>query len=96
MWPMDSIMVMVFYRLQKEMRQSLNNFINRAILLITNWRRKIMFTRHNANSLGELARKATQAAQVHGTDCEIDVDGQTIQIWKNDNVVGEIVLEEQE
>lgn len=55
-----------------------------------------MFTRHNANSLGELARKAAQAAQVHGTDCEIDNNGDTVQIWKNDEVVGEIVLVEQE
>lgn len=55
-----------------------------------------MFTRHKVNSLGELARKATQAAHVHGTDCELDCDDQTIQIWKNDEVVGEIVLTEEE
>ena len=68
-------------------------FITRAIMLITNWRKK-MFTRHNANSLGELARKATQAAQVHGTDCEVKLTDSydTIEIIKNEKVVGEIVL----
>ena len=57
-----------------------------------------MFTRHNANSLGELARKAAQAAQVHGTDCEVKLTDSmdTISIIKNEEVVGEIVLEESE
>ena len=73
-------------------------FLTRAISLITNWRRKKMFTRHNANSLGELARKASQAAQVHGTDCEVQLTNSmdTISIVKNEEVVGEIVLVEAE
>lgn len=57
-----------------------------------------MFTRHHANSLGELARKASQAAQVHGTDCEVKLTNSydTIEIIKNEEVVGEIVLVESE
>jgi len=74
----------------------IKSFLTRAIMLITNWRSK-MFTRHNAITLGELARKATQAAQVHGTDCEIqNLEDDKISIVKNEKVVGEIVLEESE
>jgi len=70
----------------------IKSFLTRAIMLITNWRSK-MFTRHNAITLGELGRKATQAAQVHGTDCEIqNHDDDKITIFKNEKAACEIVL----